>query len=212
MCVFPTCILHTAKLHCARVHCKDSVNVHGLLAYWSLSIKNAAKNFRKDNDEITGATSGWASWTEGQRRGTSFHWLLTLCQALSWALCTFKLNFSFKSSKSTIKKWRAPQPHRPSFCTTVAVTIKYSIRWHSWEWPKLCLCLLSPEIVLVLLGISTVGKKAADELLLCAWGWGWGRRGSLGQPCCPCHAQRKWEPGATFSSWQQESGSVFWLG
>ena len=65
---------------------------------------------------------------------------------------------SSNSYRSPRKKSLPLWSHHLAFCTVVTITLKYSIKQHSWEWPRFHVCLLY-------LWIWAVGRINSELLL-----------------------------------------------
>lgn len=121
---------------------------------WQKCLPDTKCCVRKNSDEITGDTSKWARRDWGEEKKTCF-----IDRSVCWAPpYPLSLNFSSNSYRSPRKKSLPLWSHHLAFSTVVTLTLKYSIKQHSWEWPRFHVCLLY-------LWIWAVGRINGELLL-----------------------------------------------
>lgn len=117
-----------------KLHCKDSVSVHRLLAYSSVSIKMLPKASGRITVRLQGVQANGPGGTQGKRRGQipidCSHGARPCPKHFMWISHFIRV----------IAQWR--NDSHSIFSSSCGCTLKSSTRQHSWAWPRFRLCLL----------------------------------------------------------------------
>lgn len=129
-----------------KLHCKDSVSVHRLLAYSSVSIKMLPKASGRITVRLQGVQANGPGGTQGKRRGRILidcsHGARPCPKHFMW-ISHFIL---------VIAQWR--NDSHSIFSSSCGCTLKSSTRQHSWAWPRFRLCLWYLRAMVPLIGFG----------------------------------------------------------